>query len=53
MTLGDDETAAVAFAEAQQLVDAFVSSLAPERATAVLERGAGLGLSPAQATARG
>jgi tetratricopeptide (TPR) repeat protein len=34
--LGDDETAAVAFAEAADLVDAFVGTLAPERAAAVL-----------------
>jgi tetratricopeptide (TPR) repeat protein len=34
--LGDDETADAAFAEAAQLVDGFVETLAPERAAAVL-----------------
>jgi tetratricopeptide (TPR) repeat protein len=34
--LGDDETADAAFAEAAQLVDGFVDTLAPERAAAVL-----------------
>jgi class 3 adenylate cyclase/tetratricopeptide (TPR) repeat protein len=35
--LGDDETAGVAFAEAADLVDGFVETLAPEHAAAVLD----------------
>ena len=37
--LGDDETAAVAFTEAAELVDAFVATLAPERAAALVAAG--------------